>query len=173
MSVSDGILVSSSTFSLSRTQIFIKYLKKSSNNMTATSGTVMRTSTETDRRHLLAGSACQSEVSSLVDMESGDGERTPRAQSPVRDAQSKPQETTAELPPQSYKGFPSKADYMTALNAWAESKRYLEPSDSSIPGYYGQTTMEEYAQRPRIQLGISSWKQQRKQKRDAKRHTVA
>lgn len=145
--------------------------------MAATSENVIRrSSTETDRRHLLAESVCPSEASSMINVETGDGERTPRAQSPLstfRVSQPKPQETTGDPSLQTYKGFPSKAHYLAALNAWAESKRYLEPSDSTIPGYYGQTTMEDYAQRPRIEFGISSWKRQRKEKRDAKRRSVA
>jgi len=135
--------------------------------MAATSGTMpARASTETDRRHLLAESVSHSEASSVIDVESVDGERTPRARSPV--SASKATDTST----QGYRGFPSKAHYLAALNAWADSKRYLEPSDSTLPGYYGQTTMEEYASRPRVHIGLSSWKQQRKEKRDAKRRSV-
>lgn len=134
-----------------------------------------RQSTETDRRHLLTGSTCPSETSSFVEVEAGDGERTPRAQSPASAAtrfNSQQQETTVDLAHQGYRGFPSRAHYLAALNAWAESKRYLEPGDSGISGYYGQTTMEEYAQRPRVELGFSSWKRHRKEKKDAKRRSV-
>lgn len=98
--------------------------------MAATSGTLpARASTETDSRHLLAESVSHSEASSVIDVEIVDGERTPRARSPV--SASKATDTST----QGYKGFPSKAHYLAALNAWADSKRYLEPSDSTLPGY--------------------------------------
>lgn len=146
----------------------------STNIMAAASGTTnVRASTETDRRYLLAGSVCPSGSASMIDIATCDGEKTPRAQSPVSAARDSQPDTAHDPSLQTYKGFPSRAHYLAALNTWAESKRYLEPSDSTIPGYYGQTTMEEYAQRPSIEFGITSWKRQRKERKDAKRRSVA
>lgn len=64
----------------------------------------------------------------MIDVETIDGERTPRARSPVSASK------VSDPSTQAYKGFPSKAHYLAALNAWADSKRYLEPGDSTIPG---------------------------------------
>ncbi|KXT17977.1 hypothetical protein AC579_9615 [Pseudocercospora musae] len=65
-----------------------------------------------------------------------------------------------------YRGFASEAAYLEALREWAESKRYIQP-DSSLVGFYGDTTMETLASKPRMEFGISRRIKQRKASKDA------
>ncbi|THV87220.1 hypothetical protein D6D02_08070 [Aureobasidium pullulans] len=46
----------------------------------------------------------------------------------------------------SYKGFPSEAAYLAALTEWAETKKYIQPSEEgqTLSGFFGYKTMEEY-----------------------------
>ncbi|THY22477.1 hypothetical protein D6D01_06293, partial [Aureobasidium pullulans] len=46
----------------------------------------------------------------------------------------------------SYKGFPSEAAYLAALTKWAETKKYIQPSEEgqTLSGFFGYKTMEEY-----------------------------
>lgn len=145
-----------------------------------------RSSSETDRRYLLADSVAPSESASMIDYSEAEGShRTPRAHSPVsvirhpessraripagaayerRDTIATPSQT----PLQPYKGFPSEAHYLAALHAWAESKKFLEP-ESHLVGFYGQKTMEEYASAPKIELGIKKkWRARKDARRESK-----
>lgn len=47
----------------------------------------------------------------------------------------------------SYKGFPSEAAYLAALTEWAETKKYIQPSEEgqTLSGFFGYKTMEEYS----------------------------
>ncbi|KAI5196677.1 hypothetical protein E4T39_07690 [Aureobasidium subglaciale] len=46
----------------------------------------------------------------------------------------------------SYKGFPSEAAYMAALTEWAETKKYIQPSEDghTLTGFFGCKTMNDY-----------------------------
>jgi hypothetical protein len=138
-----------------------------------------RTSSETDRRHLLADSVAPSETSSIIT----DGDRTPRAHSPApsTDTQRRfriPANTerrgtiadpTTTPNQQPYKGFPSEAHYLAALSAWADSKKYVEPTEMSLHGFYGHTTMQEIAARPGQDFGIKRKWREIKEARGARR----
>lgn len=135
-----------------------------------------RSSTETDRRHLLSQSVAPSETSSIID-----GDRTPRAHSPAPSSQLTEYErrdTIAESTPtrRPYKGFPSEEEYLEALRAWAESKKYLQ-FDRTLVGFYGATTMQEYASRPGVEIGWKKkWnerKARKEEKKAGRRNTVA
>ncbi|KAL9533859.1 hypothetical protein SMMN14_02889 [Sphaerulina musiva] len=71
---------------------------------------------------------------------------TPRAASPTR--------TLVDASDSPYRGFPSKAHYLAALHEWAEEKRYLPAGTTTVEGFYGNTTLESYASRPKHELGI-------------------
>ncbi|KJX96115.1 hypothetical protein TI39_contig831g00012 [Zymoseptoria brevis] len=122
-----------------------------------------RRSTDTAQRHLLAESIAPSESASQRDMDFS-GELTPRAQSPARTLTD---QTTHVRNVRPYRGFASEAEYLAALNAWAESKKYVQ-QESNLVGFYGHTTVEELANRPRIQFGISKLLKGRKEKKKAK-----
>ena len=142
-----------------------------------------RSSAETDRRHLLSESnsiAPSSSASQITDFE--DGDRTPRAGSPVREAgpsSTYERRDTIAAPsqsPQPYRGFPSEAAYLAALSEWAEHKKYIY-YDTALSGFYGKKTMQEYASQPGVELGLrKKWKARKQKKEDQKaerRNTVA
>jgi hypothetical protein len=138
-----------------------------------------RSSTETDRRHLLAESTAPSETSSMIDF--ADGDRTPRAQSPSRQSQINGydrRDTIAESTParRPYKGFPSEEEYLAALKAWAEEKKYIQ-HDTMLTGFFGNTTMQELASRPGVEIGLKKkWRERKARKEEKKaerRNTVA
>lgn len=134
---------------------------------TQAGGKPTRPSTDTDHRHLLSESPTASRATSIV----GSGQTTPRATSITRCADVASGARRAPIAnhtPQPYKGFPSEEHYLAALHEWAESKKYVEP-DTTLVGYYGQTTMEEYANRPRVELGIRRKLKEWKEKKEAKR----
>jgi hypothetical protein len=138
---------------------------------------VSRCSTETERRHLLSDdhSIAPSESLSQVDASLyGDGERTPRARSPTASDPLNSRRGTSSDPTTvsttSYRGYPSEAHYLAALRAWADSKRYVE-NDSALVGFYGQTTVAEYCERPRVDFGFKKMMRERKEKRNAARET--
>ncbi|TKA25562.1 hypothetical protein B0A50_05423 [Salinomyces thailandicus] len=149
-----------------------------------------RSSTETDRRHLLAAdSIAPSESASMVNYNPGDETprahsftstttttattptRTPRPSSdqpppyhnqrpntlpsPFQQPQPQPQpQPQQQQQPQPYKGFPSQQAYLTALQDWAESKKYIQVGDNGLTGFYGTTTMEQYASKPKVEIGL-------------------
>ncbi|KAF2772265.1 hypothetical protein EJ03DRAFT_324692 [Teratosphaeria nubilosa] len=146
-----------------------------------------RSSTETERRHLLAESLAPSEPASMVD-----GDRTPRAHSPAPSEQTErfripaagqqyDRRGTIANPttePRPYRGFPSEAHYLAALHAWANNKKYLEPTDTTLYGFYGERTMEEYnrGKQPIQGLGLrKKWKARKQAKEvgtNERRNTV-
>ena len=105
--------------------------------------------------------------------EYGDGDATPRARSPVRAASLCSDATTISNP---YRGFASEADYLAALEEWAESKKYLETGTRLI-GFYGPKTMEYYASQPGVEIGLKKkWrarKERKAEKQNERRNTVA
>jgi hypothetical protein len=66
-----------------------------------------------------------------------------------------------------YRGFPSREAYLEALEEWADSQRYYEP-ETSLRGFYGETTLESYASRPKHEFGITRWLRERKERTVAK-----
>lgn len=56
-----------------------------------------------------------------------------------------------------YKGFPTQEAYLSALHEWAETKKYLPVGDNGVTGFYGTTTLEEYARKePKVEVGVRS-----------------
>jgi hypothetical protein len=102
-----------------------------------------------------------------------DGDRTPRAQSPSRSSQVTDYErrdTIAESKPtrRPYKGFASEEEYLEALREWAEQKKYIT-HDTMLTGFYGKTTMQEYASRPVVDIGLKKKWRERKARKEEKR----
>lgn len=140
-----------------------------------------RASTDTDRRHLLADSATASSAASTISSLHS-GERTPRAHSPARSlavaAASQEESSPSQLRTparhqsiaataphrQPYRGFASEEEYLAALRAWADSKRFVEPTDTTLHGFYGETTMDELASRPPALEGLGLRKKWRARK---------
>ncbi|KAI7522521.1 hypothetical protein KC331_g19191 [Hortaea werneckii] len=57
----------------------------------------------------------------------------------------------------SYKGFPTQEAYLAALHEWAETQKYLPVGDNGVEGFYGTTTLEEYARKePKVEVGFGS-----------------
>jgi hypothetical protein len=73
---------------------------------------------------------------------------------------------------QPYKGFASEAEYLAALHAWAETKKYVQP-DSGLVGFYGRTTVEELANRPRTEFGLRKLLKERKARKELKRQPAS
>ncbi|KAK5729884.1 hypothetical protein LTR17_011523 [Elasticomyces elasticus] len=135
-----------------------------------------------DRRHLLSNSVAPSSAASIVtDISDGDGDRTPRAHSPApsyrltddryRVPSSQRRDTIADPTtiPQPYKGFPSEAHYLAALHAWAEGKKYIEPTETSLYGFYGHTSLQEYASKPPMETGLRrKWRARKEAKKEQK-----
>ncbi|KAK3671107.1 hypothetical protein LTR78_009068 [Recurvomyces mirabilis] len=152
-----------------------------------------RSSTETDRRYLLADSVAPSESASIItDFADDGGDRTPRAHSPAPSTAQNAidqrfriaannnnshnplerRDTIADptvVPQQPYKGFPSEAHYLAALHAWAEDKKFVQVGDTTLHGFYGHTSMQEYAARPGQDFGIKKKWRARKEAKQAKK----
>ncbi|KAK3113012.1 hypothetical protein LTR53_010130, partial [Teratosphaeriaceae sp. CCFEE 6253] len=139
-----------------------------------------RSSTETERRHLLSDSVGPSRAASvdtaLTDRD-GDGDRTPRARSPApsleyaedrfRIPAGQRRDTIADPSPQPYRGFPSEAHYLAALHAWADQQKYVNPVGTELVGFYGHTSLQEYASRPPLESGLRrKWKARKEAKRE-------
>ncbi|KAK5108828.1 hypothetical protein LTR62_007802 [Meristemomyces frigidus] len=149
-----------------------------------------RNSAETERRYLLADSVAPSESASIItDLGDDGGDRTPRAHSPAPPTAQQainqrfriPATTTASTNPlerretisapsqQPYRGFPSEAHYLAALHQWAEGQKYVQVADSPLVGFYGHTSLGEYAARPGLELGIKRKWRARREARLAKK----
>jgi hypothetical protein len=52
----------------------------------------------------------------------------------------------------SYKGYPSEQAYLTALTEWAETKKYVQPSEQgqTLSGFFGYKTMDDYTEESRL-----------------------
>ncbi|OQN98283.1 hypothetical protein B0A48_15562 [Cryoendolithus antarcticus] len=117
-----------------------------------------RSSTDTDCTHLLAPSLAPSVAPSsrpTTRAPSPSGTLTPRASSASQGSISSHQHPSTPQSEQPYRGFPSRAAYLTALQTWAESKKDLEASSAAgkeLKGFYGEVTMAEIAGRPRVKL---------------------
>ena len=78
----------------------------------------------------------------------------PRPRVHFREDQLPPQKETDNeslLPTYSaakYGIYGSEAEYLAALKAWVQEKAFVEPSETTLVGFYGKTTMEEYANKP-------------------------
>ena len=117
-------------------------------------------------------SIAPSDSISCADGDTEAGSITPRATSPARSTTTtttrRSSSTVQTSDVQSYRGFASEAEYLAALRAWADSKKFAEPDDALV-GFYGQTTMEEYCSRPKLDLGIKKRLRERKERRQAAR----
>lgn len=106
----------------------------------------------------------------------GEGDRTPRPRSPLLAASHASGGSEATETSRPYKGFPSEAHYLAALEKWAESRRYLEP-ETMLVGFYGPKTLQDYASRPGVEIGLKKrWrarKERKAEKQDCRRNTVA
>ncbi|TKA68162.1 hypothetical protein B0A55_07439 [Friedmanniomyces simplex] len=151
-----------------------------------------RSSTDTDRRHLLSDSVAPSSAASIIT--ETDGDRTPRAHSPAPSSlhsttadsttnnrfripasttgqpQQQPRRDTITDPtPQPYRGFPSEAHYLAALHAWADQQKYIEPGTTALYGFYGHQSLQDYASKPPMEIGIRrKWRARREAKREGK-----
>jgi hypothetical protein len=122
-------------------------------------------------RHLLAESgvrAPHSPNASLISVATAtnpDGDQISPSQSgaDLSDTASTivPTETT-------YRGFPSEADYLAALRAWAEEKEYVQ-FDTALVGFYGTKTKADYLSKP----GLGLRKKSKAQKEEKRRATVS
>lgn len=90
------------------------------------------------------------------------------------DRQISPSQSTADFsdtastiipPATSYRGFPSEADYLAALRAWAEERQYIQ-LDTALVGWYGTKTKEDYLSKPGLGLRAKS-KARKEEKRRA------
>jgi hypothetical protein len=68
-------------------------------------------------------------------------------------------------PATSYRGFPSEADYLAALRAWAEERQYIQ-LDTALVGWYGTKTKADYLSKPGLGLRAKS-KARKEEKRRA------
>ncbi|KAK1817841.1 hypothetical protein LTR12_007712 [Friedmanniomyces endolithicus] len=145
-----------------------------------------RSSTETDRRHLLADSVAPSRATSIF---TADGDRTPRAHSPAPSDRATHASNSFKIPatgghphprrdtiadpspaPQPYRGFPSEAHYLAALHAWADQQRYVDPGKTTLYGFYGHQSLQDYASKPPIEIGIRrKWRERREAKKERER----
>ncbi|RMY84573.1 hypothetical protein D0862_11377 [Hortaea werneckii] len=56
-----------------------------------------------------------------------------------------------------YKGFPTQEAYLAALHEWAQTQKYLPVGENGVAGFYGTTTLEEYARKePKVTMGVGS-----------------
>ena len=74
--------------------------------------------------------------------------------------------------PKPYKGFPSEEAYLEALREWAETKKYVN-YDTSLVGFYGQTSMQELASRPKMELGLKRKMRERKARKREMSNSVS
>lgn len=144
-----------------------------------------RPSTETERRALL--STTNPNTASFKQTSTShptDGEETARANSPAPSWRSSSTATTLAARQSSiattttpYKGFPSEAAYLRALEEWAEEKKYIQPSDEShtLSGWYGTKTMDDYieGQDKAPELGLRKKWRARKEERARRKSAAA
>lgn len=147
-----------------------------------------RSSNETDRRALLQSTSTSAApsmrtASIYTDL---DGERTPRAGSPVPSFRSHATSTTpasrhssiATESPRPYKGFPSEEAYLNALRAWVEEKKYIQPTEETtmLQGWYGTKTMDDYIQQSGPAPEMSSfrrWRERKAEKKEEKKRRAS
>lgn len=123
---------------------------------------------ESDRQHLLSKPVVSPPHSSAASFVSAAAVTNPD------DRQISPSQSTADLsdtastlvPTETaYRGFPSKADYLAALRAWAEEKQYHQ-FDTALIGWYGTKTKADYLNKPGLELRTKS-KARKEEKRRA------
>ena len=143
------------------------------NAMLSPNASLPRSSTQTDRRHLLSDSVAPSSAASIITVD--DGDRTPRAHSPApydkrfRIPAGQRRDTIADptRAPNPYRGFPSEEHYLAALRDWADSKKFMEPVDTTLYGFYGPTSLQDYANKPPVEIGLKrKWKARKEAKRE-------
>ncbi|KAM3423833.1 hypothetical protein BST61_g1232 [Cercospora zeina] len=126
-----------------------------------------RTSTETDRTLI----ATETDEEQQQQQHPTTSSRS-RAASPARTLVENSPPTTTTTTPTAYCGFPSQAEYLAALHEWAEEKRYLQPSTTTVTGYYGTETLEAYANRPKYEFGISRRLRERREKKQGRKQSA-
>ncbi|KAF2207787.1 hypothetical protein CERZMDRAFT_118955 [Cercospora zeae-maydis SCOH1-5] len=140
----------------------------------STNGPHPRSSTETDRT-LIATDADEEQGQQQQQRHPTPSSRSrSRAASPARTLVENSSSTTITVTttPTPYRGFPSRAEYLAALHEWAEEKRFLQPSTTTLTGYYGKETLESYANRPKHEFGISRRLRERKEKKLGRKQSV-
>ena len=126
---------------------------------------------ESDRQHLLANTILpppHSSAASFVTVETITDHK---------EADASPSQSTTEIPDTAsiaapiqtpYRGFPSEADYLAALRAWAKEKEYVQ-FDTALIGWYGQKTKEHYLSQP----GLGLRKKAKARKEEKRRATIS
>lgn len=126
---------------------------------------------ESDHQHLLADTILPPPLSSAASFVS-DATITDHKE---RDVPLSP--STTEIPDVAsiivpmqtpYRGFPSEADYLAALRAWAKEKEYVQ-FDTALIGFYGRKTQEDYLSQP----GLGLRKKAKAQKEEKRRATMS
>ena len=126
---------------------------------------------ESERQHLLAetilppphsSAASFMSVATITERKDGDV-------SPSQSTTEIPDTASIVVPMQTpYRGFPSEADYLAALRAWAEDKQYIQ-LDTALIGWYGKKTTEDFLNQPGLGLRTKS----KAQKEEKRRGTIS
>ena len=126
---------------------------------------------ESDCQHLLADTILpppHSSATSFVSVAAITDHKEPDA-SPSQSTAEIPDTPSVAVPMQTpYRGFPSEADYLAALRAWAQEKEYIQ-LDTALIGWYGQKTQEYYLSQP----GLGLRKKAKAQKEEKHRATIS
>jgi hypothetical protein len=126
---------------------------------------------ESDRQHLLADTILpppHSSAASFVSVATITDHKEPDA-SPSQSATDIPNAASIAVPVQtSYRGFPSEAEYLAALRAWAKEKEYVQ-FDTALIGWYGRKTKEDYLNQP----GLGLRKKAKARKEEKRRATIS
>jgi hypothetical protein len=126
---------------------------------------------ESDRQHLLADTILpppHSSAASFVSVATITDHKEPDA-SPSQSTIDIPNPASIAVPVQTpYRGFPSEAEYLAALRAWAKEKEYVQ-FDTALIGWYGQKTGEYYLSQP----GLGLRKKAKARKEEKRRATIS
>jgi hypothetical protein len=126
---------------------------------------------ESDRQHLLADTILpppHSSAASFVSVATITDHKE-RDASPSPSTTAIPDPAPIVVPTQTpYRGFPSEADYLAALSAWAKEKEYVQ-FDTALIGWYGQKTKEYYLSQP----GLGLRKKAKARKEEKRRATIS
>ena len=126
---------------------------------------------ESDRQHLLADTILpppHSSAASFVSVATITDHKERNA-SPSPSTTKIPDTASIVVPMQTpYRGFPSEADYLAALHAWAKEKEYVQ-FDTALIGFYGRKTQEDYLSQP----GLGLRKKAKARKEEKRRATIS
>jgi hypothetical protein len=126
---------------------------------------------ESDRQHLLADTSLpppHSSAASFVSVETIIDHQ--ERDVPLSPSTTEISDTASTIAPTQtpYRGFPSEADYLAALRAWAQEKEYVQ-FDTALIGWYGQKTKEHYLSQP----GLGLRKKAKARKEEKRRATIS